>query len=95
MSDTFSFKLKSPLTEEQINLITDAEFEHTDCITFITPKGKEVEFRKVAMGKWIYQGCCTSSPTNELYRCDSCGKDFLYMANFCPNCGARMVNEDD
>lgn len=50
MSDTFSFTLKSPLTEEQINLITDPEFERTDCITFITPKGKEVEFRKVKSG---------------------------------------------
>lgn len=51
MSDTFSFTLESPLTKEQINLITDAEFEHTDRIWFDTPKGKHVEFVKAQ--QWI------------------------------------------
>ena len=51
MNNTFSFTLESPLTAEQINLITDAEFEHTDRIWFDTPKGKHVEFVKAQ--KWI------------------------------------------
>ena len=51
MNDTFSFTLESPLTEEQINLITDAEFEHTDRIWFDTPKGKHIEFVKAP--QWI------------------------------------------
>ena len=55
MSDTFSFTLKRPLTEEQFNLITDAEFEHTDRIWFDTPTGKHVEFVKAQ--RW--------SPCNE------------------------------
>lgn len=51
MNDTFSFTLESPLTEEQINLITDAELEHTDRIWFDTPKGKHIEFVKAP--HWI------------------------------------------
>ena len=51
MNDTFSFTLESPLTEEQINLITDAEFEHADRIWFDTPKGKHIEFVKAP--QWI------------------------------------------
>lgn len=51
MNDTFDFTLESPLTKEQINLITDAEFEHTDRIWFVTPKGKHVEFVKAP--QWI------------------------------------------
>lgn len=51
MNDTFSFTLESPLTKEQINLITDAEFEHTDRIWFDTPKGKHIEFVKAP--QWI------------------------------------------
>ena len=35
-----------PLSEEQINTITDAEFEYTDEIYFLTPKGKKVYFHK-------------------------------------------------
>ena len=61
MSDTFSFTLKSPLTEEQINLITDAEFEHTDRIWFDTPKGKHVEFVKAS--QWI--PCSERLPSEE------------------------------
>ena len=51
MNDTFSFTLEGPLTKEQINLITDAEFEHTDRIWFDTPKGKHIEFVKAP--QWI------------------------------------------
>lgn len=51
MNDTFSFTLESPLTKEQINLITDAEFEHTDRIWFDTPNGKHIEFVKAP--QWI------------------------------------------
>lgn len=51
MNDTFSLTLESPLTEEQLNLITDAELEHTDRIWFDTPKGKHIEFVKAP--QWI------------------------------------------
>lgn len=47
MTDTFEFTLDNPLTEEQWDMITDADFDRTDRITFHTKHGKEVEFAKV------------------------------------------------
>ena len=47
MTDTFEFTLDNPLTEEQWDMITDVDFDHTDRITFHTKHGKEVEFTKV------------------------------------------------
>lgn len=41
-------------------------------------------------GKWIYQ---TKFGRIE---CEACGhvfRGYVYPRNFCPNCGARMVNE--
>lgn len=92
MSDTFSFTLESPLTGEQLNLITDAEFEHTDSITYITPKGKEVEFRKVKKGKWEYVDYGGFGN----WHCTACGEICICNgdSDYCPNCGARMVSEE-
>ena len=47
MTDTFEFTLDNPLTEEQWDMITDVDFDHTDRIAFRTKHGKEVEFAKV------------------------------------------------
>lgn len=45
MDDKFTFTLKNPITDEQWDKITDADFEHTDRIWFETKNGK-VEFLK-------------------------------------------------
>lgn len=47
LNDEITFKLNSPMTQEDWNLLADAEFEHSDSITFTTPSGNEVEFKKV------------------------------------------------
>ena len=41
-----SLELHHPLTKEEWDMLTDAELEHTDEITFHTPKGKEIVFVK-------------------------------------------------
>lgn len=51
MTDTFEFTLNNPLTEEQWDMIEDVDFDRTDCITFHTKHGKEVEFAKVVRCK--------------------------------------------
>ena len=47
MADTLEFTLNNPLTEEQWDMITDVDFDHTERIWFHTKHGKEVEFAKV------------------------------------------------
>ena len=90
MSDTLNFTLKYPLTQEDFNIIADAEFEHSDTIWFVTPKGKKVEFRKVVKGEWIIH----NSYGSEYLECPYCRTYFshehLVRNSFCPNCGAEM-----
>ena len=43
------FKMKRQLTAEEIELITDAEFERTPKVIFTTPKGKEVVYIKESL----------------------------------------------
>ena len=44
--DEIEFTLDWPLTEEQWDVLEDADLEHTDNITFHTKHGKEVRFVK-------------------------------------------------
>ena len=46
MSDSFEFTLHSPLTQEDWNKISDAEFENTPSVTFQTPQGRQVRYIK-------------------------------------------------
>lgn len=97
MTDTFEFTLNNPLTEEQWDMIADVDFDHTDHIWFHTKHGKEVEFTKVRHGKW------TRENNYGTWKCSECGckvhranplKGNIWNYNYCPNCGARM-DEDD
>jgi hypothetical protein len=46
MSDSFEFTSHSPLTKEDWNKISDAEFENTTSVTFQTPQGRQVRYIK-------------------------------------------------
>lgn len=37
---------------------------------------------------------CFGGGTITNYECQVCGEKQIVMSNFCPNCGARMVNDD-
>lgn len=78
------FKLNSPLTKDDWNLITDAEFEHSDGVTYTTPSGKEVEFRKVVHGEWV-------ANKDGSFSCSVCKFNFYPLSfEYCPHCGAKM-----
>ena len=50
MNDLFeggTLELNSPITEEQWDMLTDVDFDHTPSVTFHTKHGKDVEFVKV------------------------------------------------
>lgn len=49
--DDFTMKLNSPLTEEQWDILTDVDFDHTPSVTFHTKHSKDVEFVKVVRCK--------------------------------------------
>jgi len=44
--NSFEFTLHSPITDEEWDMITDVNFDHTDSITFQTKNGKKVKFVK-------------------------------------------------
>ena len=47
-----TFELHTPLTEEEWDLITDVDLDHTPSVTFHTKHGKDVEYVKVKHGRW-------------------------------------------
>lgn len=80
----------SPITKEEWDQIPDVEFERTEEITFRTPSGKEVLFRKVKPGEWYEE----MEYGMEVYTCSECGFESANNSNFCPNCGADMKKID-
>lgn len=98
--ETIKMQLNSPITDEQWNIITDAELERSDEIEFTTPSGKKVMYAKVRHGKWddkrvaFYRKCseCGATIKNTLSHVflDYDIRDLHY----CPNCGAKMEGEE-
>ena len=87
--ETIKMKLNSPITDEQWNIITDAELERSDEIEFTTPSGKKVMYAKVRHGKWIGKPIAGYSTV----KCSECGDVFLENDgrwNYCPKCGCKM-----
>lgn len=46
-------------------------------------------------GKWISLDDFRGKYNDYGYKCSECGEHSDYEANFCPNCGARMVQEGE
>ena len=101
MTDTFEFTLDNPLTEEQWDMIADVDMERTERVTFRTKHGKEVEFVKARHAKWIPKITKIGGidwPSG--MKCSGCGEDALnaegadFLTDFCPHCGARMVEDE-
>lgn len=46
LGDEITLTLNSPLTDEQFDMLTDADMENTPRIVFRTKSGKEVEYIK-------------------------------------------------
>lgn len=90
--DEFTMKLNIALSEEDWNILTDAELEHTNTIEFTTPSQKKIMFQKVKHGKWMHDkdnvvisGYCS------LCRWTSCVMETdVSDMPFCPQCGATM-----
>ena len=46
----------------------------------------------VRVGEWINRSLSIDYPDWEKYTCSACGKH-SYAYSYCPNCGARMIEE--
>lgn len=96
MSDEMTFTLHNPLTEEEWDMIADADLDHTSEITFHTKHGKEVEFVKRKKGRWINH---RNDNGHNIADCDKCGEAMQWFdddikPNYCPNCGAYMESKE-
>ena len=97
--DKLELTLNSPLTEEQMDAISDVDFDNTSRIWFNTKHGKIVEFVKQKHGKWIdHQFDGMNKSILYAIECSACNDVFTEVdptekpikCNFCPSCGARM-----
>ena len=81
--------LTSPITDEMLSDLRDDELENTSAIVVTTPKGKEVQFRKVVFAHWVEKG-------GNLIECSNCKQEMNCLAgfytwlSFCPKCGATI-----
>lgn len=50
----------------------------------------------VRHGKWIHEVRYTidSLHSYQQYRCSECGMTYITNTKYCPNCGARMVEDE-
>lgn len=86
----------SPITQEEWDRITDVELERTEEITFKTPNGKEIPFRKIKHGKWISHTKFDKILNREIWwaECSVCGEKQDYaLPKYCMHCGADMRGE--
>ena len=79
-----------------INCVTSNEFrykivEDIKTLPSVTPKEKT--------GKWIDDGFYAEGHSEIVYRCSQCNHCIIELSieeyNFCPNCGARMVEPQE
>lgn len=89
-------ELHSPLTEEDWDLITDVDLDHTPSVMFHTKHGKDVEYVKVKHGRWLD---AEPAPWGQVYEtCSECGiRQTLDKGkdNFCGVCGAQMDEQQE
>jgi hypothetical protein len=64
MSDEMTFTLHNPLTEEEWDMITDVDLDHTTEITFHTKHGKEVVFVKRKLPSAQPETNCSEIPNS-------------------------------
>lgn len=79
MSERISLTLNSPITDEQWDMITDVDLDHTDRMWFHTKHGKEVEFAKVIRCKDC-EYAVEEYDDGECY-CDNKVNGMIYIGN--------------
>ena len=92
LNKEYSIELHNPLTEEEWDLLTDVDMEHTASVEFTTKHGRKVEYVKVRHARWEP---IPDKPEWDQKQCSLCKDYFCCQGNYCPNCGAKMDGGDD
>ena len=62
-----------------------SQVEYNDAICLVN----EAPTEEPKQGEWIDTGEAIGDDTE--VKCSLCGEELYWLANFCPNCGARMT----
>ena len=54
---------------------------------------KPADVSPVRHGRWIYREFDDEYGWRQEYECSECGKYSYFDTDYCPNCGARMIEE--
>ena len=60
-------------------------------ITGVIEHEPTADVAEIKRGRWVEE----ERPTCYVYRCTACGDEFDAPYNYCPNCGATMVDVDE
>lgn len=99
-----TIELDSPITQEQWDMITDVELQHSDEVEFTTPSGKKVLYRKVKYCRCLNKARCffcseCGYGVQDVFEGNDAGDYAVYVFeagkewNYCPNCGAKVDEE--
>ena len=80
-SDKYSMKDVAPVGWTLLGLVNELD----------KISSADVEERKT--GKWVLKTFDDGYGEYQLYECDKCGAVSAHRTNYCPNCGARMVED--
>ena len=83
------------MNELRTTIVTLEEGGHpVNCLKFRDRKGKYYEYKRVQSGRWKY-----IFGSKWYLECSECGeawhRRYIDRFKFCPNCGARMGDEED
>lgn len=82
-------KLKEDMTKRQI------EKRDLNASFFaVINEQPTVEAEPVRHGHWEYVDAPVFGNPYGSYKCDCCGNSMAHKTNYCPNCGAKMDEED-
>ena len=73
--------LKSPLST------LDAKFEVMEIFDFVDHRVESADVAPVRHGKWL----CVDTDTEQFFLCNRCKKKEYWESDYCPNCGAKMI----
>ena len=78
------------MLKSKIDGHTDTSYEWCECVRIAI---KALEQQKV--GRWIDIQSCWSDLTRFRCTCDQCGDFNNKITQYCPNCGAKMVESQE